>query len=87
MAQLIPVYGDVEEVKYEGREISLAKMQELVEGYIEIVYLQDKIMVINEEGKFTHPKNEWATQLAKDFLMIGDFISGPAILLDRGEIS
>ena len=87
MAQLIPVYGDVEEIKYDGSEMSLDQMQKLVGGYIEIIYLENQMMIINEEGKFTQQKNEWATRLASKFMFAGDYIAGPAILLEQGEIS
>ena len=29
---------------------SLKKMQKLVQGYIEFIYIKDKILIVNEEG-------------------------------------
>jgi len=88
MAQLIPVYGDIEKIHYEGNEIALERLQELVGGYIQIVYLDNgQMLVMNEDAKPINPKNEWATRLASKFIFAGDYVAGPAVLLEQGEIS
>ena len=54
MATIYKAHGEVIE-NFEpknGKHFSLSELQAIVSGYIEIVYLKDnKIMVINEEGK------------------------------------
>lgn len=53
---------------------TLHQMQELVGGYIEIVYLKDKALVVNEEGLLKNlPINIQATDIAKQ-IIVGDAI-------------
>lgn len=49
-----------------GTNFTLAELQHIVEGYIEIVPTRDgRIMILNEEGKLLDlPRNEQATRLA-----------------------
>lgn len=68
---------------------SLADLQRIVGGYIEVVELDDHtVLVINSEGKFASPPevNVMATDIAAGRLFPGDFIAGTAIVLgQRGE--
>ena len=52
-AEIIKTSGERISVKPEnGTDFELHEMQEIVGGWIEIVYLRDeRIMVVNEEGK------------------------------------
>ena len=54
-AYLITEKCGVSQIKPENsKEFKLAEVQKYVDGYIEIVRLNDEqIMVVNEEGKFT----------------------------------
>ena len=67
-------------------EITLKMLQELVDGYIEIVPLRslDCVMVVNEEGKLRGlNRNHNATRFMS---RPGDYIVGNAVLLKtRGE--
>lgn len=66
-----------------GRTFSLSEAQGVVDGYIEIVHLDDKrIMVVNEEGKFGKPYNPIATAVAHIFRAIinTDYICGDALV-------
>jgi Domain of unknown function (DUF3846) len=71
MARLIKSSGEV----IPNVDISsLKKMQDLVQGYIEFVYLNEKILVVNEEGLIINlPLNEQATEIA-GYPIVGDAI-------------
>lgn len=61
---------------------SLKQMQELVGGYVEFVYLNDKVLIVNEEGLlYGLPRNNQATEIA------GHPIVGDAILCGVNEIN
>lgn len=83
-AYIISESGDVREIKPEnGTDFSLEEAQQAVDGYIEVVYLNDKqIMIVNEEGKFTKKCNQVATAIARlnRALFNFDYISGDVIL-------
>ena len=83
-AYLITVDGDIKKIKPEdGKEFKLKEAQEKVEGYIEIVYLNDRqIMIINEEGKFGKKYNPFATAIAKLYqaLWANDYICGNVVV-------
>ena len=83
-AYIISENGDVREIKPEnGRDFSLEEAQQVVDGYIEVVYLNDKqIMIVNEDGKFTKKSNPVATTIARinRALFNFDYISGDIIL-------
>ena len=67
-----------EKPKVEIIENTLANLQKLVGGYIEVVYLDDIIMIINEEGKLDG--------LKPNFLMPHDVIVGDVLFVgDDGE--
>ena len=60
---------------------SLAKQQDLVDGYIEYVYKDDKVFIVNEEGLLRSlPINEIATE------MYGTILVGDVIVTDSSEI-
>lgn len=83
-AYIISESGDVSEIKpNNGSDFSLEEAQRVVDGYIEVVYLNDEqIMIVNENGKFTKQRNEIATDIARfnNALFNYDFISGDVIL-------
>ena len=61
---------------------SLKQMQELVGGYVEFVYLKDRVLIVNEEGLlYGLPRNNQATEIA------GHPIVGDAILCGINEIN
>jgi hypothetical protein len=59
-----------------GTDFSYEELREIVGGYIEIVSLtNDKIMVVNEEGKIYHlPVNMQATHLHGYEIIVGDVL-------------
>ncbi len=71
MARLIKSSGEV----IPNVDISsLKKMQDLVQGYIEFVYLNEKLLVVNEEGLIMNlPQNKQATEIA-GHPIVGDAI-------------
>lgn len=61
---------------------SLKQMQELVGGYVQFVYLNDKVLIVNEEGLlYGLPRNNQATEIA------GHPIVGDAILCGINELN
>lgn len=83
-AYLISVDGDITNVMPENdKEFRLDEAQKKVDGYIEIVYLNKKqIMIINEEGKFCKKYNPFATAIAKLYhaLLDNDYICGDVVV-------
>lgn len=66
-----------------GKEFKLAEVQKYVDGYIEIVKLNDEqIMIVNEEGKFTKGCNQIASAIAHLHRAIGqyDYIAGDVVI-------
>lgn len=82
MAQLIRADGTTEEIKpTDGCKFSLAEMQTLVGGYIELAGTHDgRILVLDEEGKLKDKRtNSIATALYKygsHDQIVGDVIVG-----------
>lgn len=80
----ITVEGSVEEISpNDGKEFQLEEAQNRVEGYIEIVHLTEKqIMIVNEEGKFDKQFNPMATAIAElhHALWKGDYICGNVVV-------
>lgn len=69
-----------------GTDFQLEELQRIVGGYIEIVYLNDRqVMVVNEEGKLNGlPVNSIATaayQIARQYT--NDFIVGDVLICDK----
>lgn len=66
-----------------GKDFRLDELQRIVDGYIEVIQLTPKvIMVINENGKFFCQENAHATVIAKVLGAIApnDYICGDALL-------
>ena len=70
-----------------GRDFSLEELKKFVGGYIEIVYLDDSLMVVNEEGKLMGLElNMAATNLYGHYIGVGEYIVGDALVCRQGEI-
>lgn len=94
-----PAYFYSEDAEDGDFGMTLPAMQQIVEGFIEVVRLKKplvvenvtyKFMVINEEGKLSGKKfNAIATRLAKldGSIAVSDVIVGEALLLQEGELS
>lgn len=80
----ITVEGSIEEISPNGGNgFELAEVQKIVEGYVEVVHLNDRqIMIVNEEGKFDKAYNPFATALARLYhaLWEGDYICGNVVI-------
>lgn len=77
MATIIRTNGKKEDVRPKnGTDFTLEELREIVGGDIEIVPLTDnKIMVVNEEGKIYHlPVNMQATHLHGYEIIVGDVL-------------
>lgn len=78
MAFLYKTDGEIQEIFPKNNKFKLEELQRLVDGFIEIIKLPtdlhpDCVMIVNELGKSTQPKNEKASSLAK-FDIFGDVI-------------
>ena len=79
----------VEEVQPKnGVDFSLKELQGFVDGYIEVVYLNDEeIMVVNEEGRLLGlPINVAATLKYNEARGLNDLIVGNALVCKRSEV-
>ena len=78
------VDGEVTEISpHNAKHFSLEEVQGKVEGYIEIVYLSEKqIMIVNENGKFDKEYNPVATTIADlhNALWVNDYICGDVVI-------
>jgi hypothetical protein len=65
-ARVIKEDGTETEVEPEdGKHFTLKELQKFVNGYIEVVYLKNKlVMVVNEEGMYLCGINKKATTIA-----------------------
>ena len=95
MAQIIKTTGEVIEVAPKnGHDFSLEEMQEIVNHngnhYIEVIYLpNDKLMIINEEGKCNHvnaPFNRKATDIFVEAFGPYDFVCGNVLICDTNQV-
>lgn len=88
MAKIIYPDGTTKDISpANGNDFSLEELQKIVEGYIELVYLNERIMVINEEGKFKElPYNAKATDLYRKSRRTIDFIVGNALICNLNEM-
>lgn len=95
MAQIIKTTGEVIEVAPKnGTDFSLEEMQEIVNHngnhYIEVIYLpNNKLMIINEEGKCEHvnaPINHKATDIFIEAFGAYDFVCGNVLVCDADQV-
>lgn len=69
-----------------GKDFSLEELKEIVDGYIEILHIGDKLLVCNEEGKLQNLQyNATATRLI-NAAGIKDYIVGNALFCDKDKI-
>ena len=80
---LITTDGNIKEIQFSGRIVTLKEMQQCVEGYIEMVWLKSgKVLIVNEEGKIDGlPINDKATIIVNED-GIYDTIVGNALLIE-----
>ena len=89
MAQYIKTDGTITEISpKKGLTFSLQELQSYVGGYIEVVSLGKKIMVIDEEGKLKEkPINTFATKKFKEqYPETTDVIVGNALICLNKEM-
>lgn len=90
MATLLKSDGTRKEIQPQnGTDFKLEELQAYVDGYIEIVNLQNgEILVINEDGKDRYQTNETATKLARKHRAIyyWDWIDGDVVLCKDEEV-
>lgn len=91
MARIIKTNGEIIPVEPKnGTDFQLNEMQEIVGGYIQLVYLMNdegEVIVMNEDGKFAGlPVNDKATELAAKRLFQGDYIVGDVLVCKTEQI-
>ena len=79
--------GQSEILTFENNFVSLKELQNVVNGYIEFVYLPNNmIMVVNEEGKMNSlPVNEYVTQMFAP--IINDSIVGDVLIINNKYVN
>ena len=89
MGILMKSNGDVEEVApNNGKTFSLQELQQYVQGYIEIVGVGDKYLILNEEGKLIGLElNVKATEIFIKYRGATDVVVGDVLLADDDEIN
>lgn len=69
-----------------GTDFSLNELNEIVDGYIEVLHIGDKLLVCNEEGKLNNLSyNAKATRLI-NAAGIKDYIVGNVLFCDKDKI-
>ncbi len=91
MASIYKANGEVVTLEPKnGKTFSLEELQQAVEGFIQIVYLNPNfVMIMDEEGKLNGKEvNERATEVALSYRAIfdGNFIVGDALVCSSTEI-
>lgn len=91
MAKVIKTSGETIEVSpRNGTDFQLDEMHEFVEGYIEVVYLDNgQLMVVNEEGKLKGlPYNPVATEVARSKCkyFVDDWIVGDVLVCEGNQV-
>jgi hypothetical protein len=89
MATIIYTTGATSEVEPKNKKhFSLEEMQTIVGGLIQLIYLDNnKIMVINEEGKLIDlPINVDATEMAFGDMPWDDLIVGNVLVCNNKQI-
>ena len=89
MAKIYKTDGSIVNVEPKnGNDFELQELNDIVGGYIEIVHLNDKqIMVVNEEGKlYGCEYNDKATELMRANIMTYDYIVGDALVCDTAQV-
>lgn len=80
----ITVVGEITEIEpANGRDFDLHEIQSYVEGYIEVVHLnENQIMIVNEYGKTEKQYNPFASAIAQLHNSIGgmDYICGNVVI-------
>lgn len=89
MAMIIKTDGQVISVQPEnGKDFSLKELKAIVGGYIEIIRMNDKYMVVNEEGKLEQlPYNVTATGFYWANGGCNDYIVGDVLVCGIDEIN
>lgn len=88
-SSLVCACDNIEVQPKNGSDFSLEELQDFVEGYIEVVRLKDdKIMVVNEEGKLNGlPFNVGATLAYNEGTgRYDDIILGNALVCKKEEV-
>lgn len=89
MAKVITAAGAISEVQPKnGKFFELDELQKIVEGYFEIIKLDnEQLMVVNEDGKLDDlPYNFFATQMYQRSTKALDYIVGNVLVCLRNQI-
>ena len=84
---IIMASGSIKKVNpANGTDFSLDELNKFVDGYIEVLHIEDKLLVCNEEGKLNNlPYNAKATCLI-NAAGIKDYIVGNVLFCDKDKI-
>ena len=80
---LLKSSGKSEKIEFSGKMVTLKEMQDCVKGYIEFVRILDnKIMVVNEEGKIDGLEFNTSATLFLQNNGISHIIVGDVLIID-----
>jgi hypothetical protein len=87
MAKLIKQNGETFDVEpNNGTDYNLKELEKFVGGYIEILYLSDKlIMIVNDEGAYDKKPNKVATDIYR-MIHPGFIIFGDVLICKKEEV-
>lgn len=88
MAKIIKSDGTVMEVEpRNGKNFELQEMQSVVGGHIEVLWLGDNLMIVNEEGKLNNlPINVKATRLLRGTIYQPDIVVGDVLYCLKEQV-
>lgn len=87
MLIVIKTNNEIVELVPKGSKVLLEELQAAVGGFIEMINVYNKVMIVNEEGKLEGlPINKKATEFFQMCYRTNDVIVGNAILADRDEL-
>lgn len=88
MAEIIKTNGERITIQPKnGKDFKLEELKKIVDGYIEVLYLGDKLMVLNEDGKLLNlPVNAEATKEYMKVFGPFDIIHGDVLLCGCDEV-
>lgn len=88
MAKIYKTNGEIIETEPKnGTDFSWEELNDIVGGNIEIIFLPNELIVLNENGKINNlPTNKLATKLYRNSVLTLDYICGDALLCNREQV-
>lgn len=86
MAVLMKVGANPVKVRPKEERFSLEEMQRLIRGYVEALYMGDRVIYFDEDGRYKRlPINKKASDIVSRYYGNSCVIVGTAVLCHRDE--